>query len=198
MNKYTITITRQFGSLGRPIARTMSEILGIDYYDRTIVDAAAKIMNLPVSTVSNVEEAAKRSFFSMQFPLGSGTSEIQDKVFETQKEIISDLAQRESCIIVGRCSDYVLEGMENLLNIYIYAPYKTRLDNCIKTLRMDPEVAQKMITEVDKARDAYHMNYAKYLPSDIAHKDILIDSSILGVEGTAEYLVELVNRKFLL
>lgn len=63
---------------------------------------------------------------------------------------------------------------------------------------MDPEVAQKMITEVDKARDAYHMNYAKYLPSDIEHKDILIDSSILGVEGTAEYLAELVNRKFLL
>lgn len=198
MNKYTITITRQFGSLGRPIARAMSEILGIDYYDRTIVDAAAKIMSLPVSTVSDVEEAAKRNFFSMQFPLGRGTSEIQDKVFETQKEIIFDLAQRESCIIVGRCSDYVLEGMENLLNIYIYAPYEARLDNCIKTLRMDPEVAQKMITEVDKARDAYHMNYAKYLPSDIEHKDILIDSSILGVEGTAEYLAELVNRKFLL
>lgn len=88
MNKYTITITRQFGSLGRPIARAMSEILGIDYYDRTIVDAAAKIMSLPVSTVSDVEEAAKRNFFSMQFPLGRGTSEIQDKVFETQKEII--------------------------------------------------------------------------------------------------------------
>lgn len=76
MDKYIVTITRQFGSMGRPIARRMSEILGIEYYDRDIVDATAKKMNLPVSTVSDEEETAKNEFFNFFFPLGIGSAEI--------------------------------------------------------------------------------------------------------------------------
>lgn len=103
-SKYVITITRQFGSMGRPIARKMAEILGIEYYDRDLVDQAAKKLNLPVSVIDKAEEKAnslsRNPFFRM------------------------------------------------------------------------------------------------YMPDDKSHKDILIDSSLLGVEGTAEYLVELVRRKF--
>lgn len=193
--KYVVTITREFGSMGRPIARLMAEMLDIEYYDRDIVDETAKSLNLPVSVVSNEEEAAK-SFFNMKHPLGQGTSEIQDNIFNAQQQVMNELVEKHSCIVVGRCSDYLFKDYKNSLHIYIYAPYEKRLENCINSLFLKPEEAKKTISEVDKARTYYHMHYAGYLPHDYKHKDIMIDSSILGINGTAEYLVDMVRRKF--
>ena len=120
-NNYVVTITRQFGSLGRPIAHQLSEKLGIEYYDRDIVETTAKRMNQRVSVISDAEEAAKSSFFKMRFPLGTEESRIQDEIFDVQQKIITELADKESCIIVGRCSDYVLRNYKNVIHIYIYA-----------------------------------------------------------------------------
>ena len=199
--KFIITIARQFGSMGRPIAKRMSEKLGIEFYDRDIVEEAAKKLNLPVSKINEIEETAQKSaktnsFRRMMFPLGTQADEMQDKLFETQKNIIQFLAERDSCIIVGRCSDFILSEMENAIHIYIYAPYEKRVENCVKDLKMDVKEARKMIVDVDEARDSYHMHYAGYYPDDKLHKDIMIDSSVLGVDGTAEYLVDLIKRKF--
>lgn len=199
-SRYVITITRQFGSMGRPIARKMAEMLGIEYYDRDLVDQAAKKLNLPVSVINEVEEKAnslsKNPFFRMASPLGSGTTTTQDQIFEAQQNIIKFLAEKETCVIVGRCADFTLSEMENAIHIYIYASYEARLGHCIKDLGMEEDEARRMMAAVDKARESYHMNFTGYMPDDKSHKDILIDSSLLGVEGTAEYLVELVKKKF--
>lgn len=199
-SRYVITITRQFGSMGRPIAKKMAEMLGIEYYDRDLVDQAAEKLNLPVSVINEVEEKAnslaKNPFFRMASPLGSGTTTTQDKIFEAQQNIIKFLAEKETCIIVGRCADFTLSEMENAIHIYIYASYEARLEHCIKDLGMEETEARRMMAAVDKARESYHVNFTGYTPDDKSHKDILIDSSLLGVEGTAEYLVELVKKKF--
>ena len=155
--KYIVTITRQFGSLGRPIAREMSEILGIEYYDRDIVEATSKKMNLPVSKISEHEETYSTSLFSMLLPLGSDSIAKQDEIYNVQKEVIREMAEKESCIIVGRCADYIFRDHRNVLNIYIYA---------------------------------------KYAPGDPDSKQIMIDSSMLGVKGAAEVLAEIVQRRF--
>lgn len=198
--KYVITIARQFGSMGRPIAMRMSEKLGITFYDRDIVDEAAKKLNLPLSVIQENEESAtdlvSNTFTRMAYPLGRGTSGVQDKIFEAQQNIINFLVDRESCIVVGRCSDFILGEMENAIHIYIYAPYKARVKNSVENLGLTEEETKKLIVKVDTARDSYHKHYAGYLPDDKSFKDILIDSSLLGVEGTADYLVELVKRKF--
>ena len=194
--KFVVTITRQFGSLGRPIARTVSENLGIEYYDRDIVEMTSKDLNLPVSAVSDVEESAKSAFFNMNYPLGMGTTSIQDSVFAVQKKIIVDLAERESCIIVGRCADHILEDYKNIIHIFIYAPYEARLKNCVERLNMRPDEAKKMIASVDKARESYHRHYCGYVMSDKEHKHVMIDSSLLGVEGTCEILTEIIRKKF--
>jgi len=131
----------------------------------------------------------------MKFPLGKGTNDTQDKIYEAQRKIISHIADRENCIIVGRCSDYVLRNHPHIIRIFIYAPYDQRLKNCVENLHMTSESARKMIQEVDQARDAYHLRYAKYVPSDLSHNDILIDSSFLGIDGTAKYLAELIKEK---
>lgn len=194
-DSYVVTITREFGSLGRPIARELSEILGIEYYDRDIVDEAAKKLNLPVSVVSGEEESA-RTFFGMKHPLGLGTSEMQDAIFSTQQQIMNTMAGKGPCIIVGRCSDYLFRNKKNTLNIFIYASYDKKLENCITRLNMTPEDAKRSIAEVDRARLRYHLHYTGYAPSDYEYKDLMIDSGVLGVEGTAELLADYVRRRF--
>lgn len=196
MSRYTVTITRQFGSLGRPIAKRMAELLGIEFYDRDIVEETAKKMGLSVQTVSNEEEAAKTGFFRMGLPLGSGTTEMQDKIFDEQAKIIQELTEHGSSIIVGRCSDYILRDNKNTIHMSIYAPYEARLRNCVDILHMEEDEAKKMIAKVDKARDSYHKNYAKYLPFDYNNKDVMIDSSLLGIEGTAKVLAGIVKARF--
>lgn len=196
MEKYVITIARQFGSMGRPIAKKIAESLGIPYYDRDIVEATAKRLNLPVSYISNEEESAKTPFFKMKFPLGKGTSDIQDKIFNVQRNIIYDIADKETCIVVGRCSDYILQDMKNHISIYIYAPYEERMKNCIEKLGIDESKAEDMIAMVDQARELYHKRFASYLPCDTDYKKLLIDSSVLGVEGTAELIVKMIADKY--
>ncbi|MCC8126612.1 MAG: cytidylate kinase-like family protein [Clostridiales bacterium] len=199
--KYVITITRQFGSMGRPIAKKLSDILDIEYYDRDIVEQAAKRLNLPISMIDENEESAKGAskniYLRMQFPLGRQKStDVQDKIFEAQKNIIGFLAERESCIIVGRCGDFVLSEMENAIHIFIFAPYEERLRHCTDDLNLTVDEGKRMIKKVDEAREAYHLQYAGYKPDDYHYKNIMIDSSLLGIDGTAEYLAALIKMKF--
>ena len=194
--KFVVTIARQFGSLGRPIARDISEELGIEYYDREIVDISAKKLNMPVSTISDNEEVAKSAFFNMSYPLGIGTTAIQDSIFQTQKKIIQDLAEKQSCIIVGRCADYILKDQKNIMNIFIYAPYEARFQNCVERLNMQPDEAKRMIASVDKARESYHRHYCGYSMSDKDYKHVMLDSSMFGIEGTTEILVEMIKKRF--
>ncbi len=196
MDKFTITITREFGSLGRSIAKELSEELGVEFYDRDIVEEVAKQINLPVSTISNEEEKSKHSFLPRMFPLGTDEEYIQDIIFDVQKNIILDVARKSSCILVGRCSDCLLENEKNNINIFIYAPYVRRLENCVDTLGMTVSEAKRMIMSVDKARNAYHKKYAGYLPDDPKHKNLMIDSSLLGVVGTAELIAGIVHRLY--
>lgn len=194
--KFVVTITRQFGSLGRPIAKLISEKLGIEYYDRDIVEMTSKNLNLPVSAISTVEESAKSAFFNMNYPLGIGTTSVQDSIFDAQRKIILNLAERESCIIVGRCADHILKDYKNIIRIFIYAPYEARLVNCVERLNMKPDEAKKMIASVDKARESYHKHYCGYSMSDKNYKDVMINSSLLGIEETCEVLTDIIQRKF--
>ena len=195
--KYAVTITREFGSMGRPIAKKAAALLGIECYDRDIVEETAKKMNLPLSFVSEQEETAKTAFFNMKYPLGMGTGETQDNIFITQQKIINQLVEKESCIIVGRCSDYILKNMENSFHVYIYASYEDKLRNCVELLHMKEDEARKMIIDVDKARASYHKHYTGYAINDMRYKDLLINSSLLGVDGTAELIAELVRKKYM-
>lgn len=196
MDKYVITISRQFGALGRTIAQKMSEELGIEFYDRDIVEHTAKRMGLPVSEISNEEERAGGFWAEKRYPLGMGPVSMQDEVFQIQSNIIKDLASKESCIIVGRCADYCLRDMDRVLNIYVYAPVEKRVDNCTSILGMDEKTARKMIQEVDKARDFYRKKYCKDTLGVFDNRDICIDSGRFGAEATARLLCGVVRSVF--
>lgn len=196
MDKFVITISRQFGSMGRSIAHRMSEILGVEYLDRDIVEMTAKRMGLPVSMISNEEEAVKAGFWGRVYPLGAGMPSLKDEIFEVQSSIIRDFAEKESCIIVGRCSEYVLKDKPNLLNVYIYAPYEERLKNCTQILEMDTKTAKRLIKEVDAARENYHKLYVPGYTGPFDNRYICIDSSKFGIDGTADILSTIVKERF--
>lgn len=199
-DKYVITVSRQFGSRGRLIAKEMAEILGIDYYDRDLVEQAAQQLNLPAAVVDRTEETARRispNLFSwMAYPMDSSITGVQEQIFRAQKDFIRSLSGQEPFVIVGRCSDYILSDIKDSMHLYIYAPFEIRVQNCMKDLHLDIDRARKTILSMDEARDSYYMNIAGYLPDDKRHKDLMIDSSLLGIHGTSEYLAEAVRRRF--
>lgn len=194
-NHFIITISRQFGSLGRPIAIKLSELLGVNFYDRDIVEMTAKNLGMPVSAIKEHEEGGS-GFNKMMFPLGRGATETQDVIFNEQTRIIRDIADRESCIIIGRCSDFILGNEKNAMHVYIYASYEDRLRNSIDVLRMSRDEAERMIRKVDRARKSYHLHYAGYTPEDLMHHDLLLNSSLLGINGSAESLYETIKIRF--
>lgn len=196
MEQYVVTISRQFGSMGRTIAAKLSEILGVDYLDRDIVAATAERMGQPVKVISDEEETAKMPFLGKLSLFSMGVYSITDEIFAVEKNIIRDMASKESCIIVGRCADSILRDFKNHLNIYIYAPYEARLHNCTHELMMDEKTARKMIKEVDTARLNYQRKYCPEVKTIFDHKDIMIDSSKFGIEGTAKLLSQVVKTQW--
>lgn len=193
--KYIITINRQFGSLGRPIAQRAAEILGIGFYDRDIVEQAAKVSGIRVHDTSKLDETLA-NLRGMEHPLGIGVRETQIRIFEEERQFILDKASEESAIFVGRCSDNILKSEKRLLRIFIYAPYQERLKNCTDSLHMPLKEAIRMIHATDKERDRYHKEYAGYLPNDSNHCDLQLNSAFFGIEGTAKLISDIAKEKF--
>ena len=196
MDNYTITISRQFGALGRTIAQNMSLELGIEFYDRDIVEATAQRMGLPVPEISSEEERAGGFFAERKYPLGMGLASMQDEIFQVESNIIKDIAEKESCIIVGRCADSVLKGKDRLLNVYIYSSVQDRISNCVNILGMDEKEAKKMMKDVDRAREAYRQKYCEGVSSVFDHRDICIDSGRFGAGQTSKLLCSIVREMF--
>lgn len=193
MKNYVVTISRQFAAMGRSVAQAMSDELDIAFYDRDIVEATAARMGLPVSEISDREDNHSRYFRSL-YPLGTGMLSVQDELFQTQRNIIRDLAEKESCIIVGRCADVVLADKKNVLNIRVIAPYDARLKNCVEKLGMDEKTAKKMIERIDRSRELYHKEYGGCELTK--YTDIMINTARYGIDGAAEQLCSIVRQRF--
>lgn len=192
--KYVITISRQFASMGRSIAKRLAEELGIEFYDRDIVEQTARRMGLPVSTISDTEESANNIYYKRIYPLGMAIKSMQDEVFMVQQNIIRDLADRESCIIVGRCADEVLKDHPRLLNIHVFAPKADRLRNCVEKLGMDEATAKKTLPRVDKSRAGYHKVYGG--GDEYVNCHLMLNSSQFGIEGSAHLLALIARDRF--
>ncbi len=196
--KYVITVSREFGSLGRLIAEKAAGVLGIEYYDRDLVEMAARELQVEADEVGVHDEKIYSRFERMVYPLGATSSSVdQEKLFDIQKSIILDLAENKTpCIIVGRCADYILRERTNVINVFIYSSYEKRIENCINEFKMSLKEAQQMISKVDKARNAYHRFYTDQNLASTVNKDLMIDSGVYGVEGAVELIKTAVKCRF--
>lgn len=199
--KIIITIARQYGSGGREIGERVAEALNIPIYDRELITKAASKGNLNEQVIKNAEESAANSLL-YTLAMGSNTlgaamhfgykMPLNDKLFILQSEIIKEYANEGSGVFIGRCADYVLRGEENLLRVFVYGDLEHRQ---ARVRERHPEVKTAQIIDIinktDKRRSTYYNFYTGNKWGKFDNYDLAINSSTLGIEGTAEYIANL-------
>ncbi len=198
MNTYAITIGREFGSNGCEIGQLLSKKLHIPYYDREVIELAAKESGLDLNEIENLENIMKKKeiYFLTKLGYSNNASLMAEQVIQAQSKIIRDLATKESCIIAGRCADYVLKEYKYLVNIYIFAPLEYKIKHIMETYELDHKAAENMIKQIERQRDNYYKYITGHSRGDHRTKHIMIDSSLLGTEETVELLYQTVIKHF--
>ena len=197
--KIVITIARQFGSGGREIGQRVAELLNIPLYDKEIIKAAAESGNYDVGVIKEVEETATSSLL-YTLAMGSnvlGTTAhfgyrmpLNDRLFIIQSDIIKSYAAQGSCVIIGRCADYVLREREDVFRIFIYGDLEHRRERVAQRHpELKPSQLMDVINKTDKRRMSYYNFYTGAKWGKYDNYDMAINSSTLGVEGTAELIV---------
>jgi len=205
-DKVIICIGRQLGSGGCAIGRRLSEIMNIPFYDKELLVLAAKESGLNEAFFENVDEQAARGLsyaFTVSLPYVGAFSPYtdilsNDGLFKLQCDAIRHLAQKESCIIMGRCADYILREMPGMYSVFIHCPISDRIQSILSHNEgMAEEQAAELITKTDKARSAYYNYYTDKKWGAASSYHLSIDSSILGIDDTAlliKQLIESSNR----
>ncbi|MGL4283053.1 MAG: AAA family ATPase [Bacteroidales bacterium] len=188
-----ITIGRQFGSNGRDIAKNLADHLGIAFYDRQLIELAAEKSELPVESLVEVDEKKTNPllYASVYYKICAGdstTANINDVLFQAQSEVIRGLAQKEDCVIVGRCADFVLRSHPEALHVYIYAP----LDKRIQTVRERADVCSKeakiIIKKIDKQRRLYYSYYTDLKWGSFENYHLALDSGHISMDNAVDIL----------
>ena len=198
METNVITITRLFGSMGRPIAKAVAQKLGYEYYDRDIIDAAAAKVHTPIEKYLGLSERKLTKYDKMMYPLGIGDAIKQDMIFQAEKEVILDLTEKKNCVLVGRCSDYIMKtsGHQNLFNIFIYAPYEVRKKFCIRELNIVPERVDDYIVRVDEGRSEFYQRHTGADFRSDTYRNLMLDSSFLPREQLVDSICHMAEYKF--
>ena len=203
--QFVITIGRQFGSGGREIGRLVAEKLGIDYYDKELLTEASKSTGMNSDFFEAADERSPRFFsslmaFSTGFHGGSfviGNSPISnDNIYRQQSEVIEALAERSSCVILGRTADYILRNHPNTISIFIHAS----IDSCVeRIMRRDRcktvDEARALAEKRNKLRAEYYNFYTDKRWGESMSYDLSIDSSKQSVEQTADIIVDYVKTR---
>ena len=200
MGHLVITIGCEYGAKGNAIGRKIAEDLGIKFYDRELVDQIIEEVGIPKDIMNRVEggtiagkgaEGDVRGSFSKY-------ADLTERAIHVQKQIIRKLAEKEACVIIGRSADYILKDSKDikLLRAFIYAPDEIRIQNIMKSHSLSESDAKILLLEKDKRYHKRHLALTGSNRGDRHNRDILINSAFLGVEGTAEYLEELIQKKY--
>ncbi len=190
-----ITISRQYGSQGREIGQELSRRLNIPYYDRDLISRAAKESGFSEEMFEQLDRRATNSFLYSLTMFGSaginGLS-LTDQLFVAQRNIIRDVASKGSCVIVGRCADYILRNEPEEFNFFIKAPMEARIAHA----ENDPKVkdaTKEAIEKMDKQRAAYYNFYTGQVWGNAANYDMCLDSARLGVEKVADIIIDYID-----
>lgn len=186
-----ITIGRTFGSGGREIGEKLAKRLGISFYDKNLIDLAAKKSGMDKKLLDNADEQLVSRFVDPYVPEDGN---VNYKLYMTQFKIINELAAKESCVIVGRLADYILRADENCLKIFIYAPDKVRMERVMKRYALSETEAKKKMKQMDKTRKSYCNYFTDRQWDGTEGRDFMIDSSWLGIDGTIELLYEMIMK----
>ncbi len=201
---FVVNIGRQLGSGGKEIAEKLAAKLGINCYDKELVNLAAKESGLCSEFFEKAdEEASSFSFgglFGMRFSFYNdinytGTNCLShDALYKIQSDVIRRLADTRSCVFVGRCADYILRDNDRVINIFISAPLEVRIDRIAASFSISKEEAEAQIDKQDRKRSSYYNYYTYKEWGHSSSYNLSIDSSVLGIDETVELLYDFVQR----
>ena len=204
MKQFVITIGRQLGSGGKEMAERLAQELNVKVYDKALLQAAACDSGIDASLFEQADERESNSLFGNFFSIHGSISEYlsngscidNDKLFEIQSETIRNIAQNESCIIVGRCAEYVLRDHPAMLSIFITADHNDRIKRVMDSEGIERVSAIEFIEKNDKKRRSYHDYYATTHWGEASSYDLCINLSRLGTDKTVEFLKQFITTHF--
>lgn len=200
MAHYVITIAREKGSGGVELAKMLSEQLGIPFYDRKLLRIASDVSGINEQLFDEADEhpsrrelmrAAEKVYTGEVLPPDSQNYTSQQNLYQFQAKVITELAETSSCIIVGRCGDYILRGKPYLLRTFVHAPIEKRIAR-IASYQLDwtEDEIRKHICDLDKNRASYYLYYTGEDWRDAGHYDISLNSGALGTEECAKRIIK--------
>lgn len=195
--KIIINIGRQFGGGGLGVAHELGKKLGIPVYDKELIKKAAQDSGFSKEVFEESDE--KKRFFSLSSIFANGFSDTENYMsdrglFKMQSQTIRAIAEQGSAIIVGRCSDYILRDMDVTLDVFLTSPLEVRAARLAERLGITVEEAERLAEEKDRKRAEYY-NYYTFTDWGVASTyDLCIDSSILGIEGTADFIIDFAKK----
>lgn len=204
MEKFIINIGRQLGSGGRAIGHILAKEFGIAYYDKEILSLAAKDSGFCEEVFAHNDEHKGffRSFLGSVVPfIGNSSNDFyansmsEENLFKLQSDAIRKAASMHSCIFIGRCADYVLRDVPRCVNVFIAADPADRIERVCRLNNVDEQTAKKLITKGDSQRADFYNFYSSgtWGAADTYH--LCINSSVLGIEATAQFIKEFAIKK---
>jgi cytidylate kinase len=201
--KSVITIGRQYGCGGREICKKLSEKLNIPFYDRELIEYAAAKSGISSDVLEQYDEKATNSLL-YSLSLNSYTYvnasvstmhlPLNDQLYISQSEVIKQLADKGPCIILGRCSDYVLKDRDDVLKVFIHCDMDSRIENIVNRFGLPKSKAVELIKKTDKRRASYYNYYTHRKWGDLSNFDFVVNSKV-GIEKVVDMIANFYNSK---
>lgn len=192
MGMRIITVSREFGSGGHTVAQMVADKLGIAYYDKALVERIAKESGLDEAFIREKGEyASHSSSFLFALVMNSGSANgfsVADQIYIAQNNVIKELADKEPCVILGRCSDYILRERNDVLHTFIHADKDFRARRIVAQYGERDESPEKRLKDKDDRRKAYYKHYTGRNFGDVQNYHISLDSSVLGLKQCADMI----------
>ena len=191
MDKKIITISREFGSGGRFIGEEVAKKLGFACYDKNIIGQIAEKSGLaPEYIRESAELSPKKGLFAYAFAGRDITGKsVEDLVYETQRKVILELTEKESCVIIGRNADFILKDRDDVLNVFIYGDLPEKVERICRLYHVSEQEAVRMMTDIDKRRMTNYNFYTEQKWGKASHYTVCLNSSRIGYERCEEIIV---------
>lgn len=192
--KVIITISRTFGSGGHDIGEKLAKELGVPFYDKNLLKLMSDKTGISEEGLENADEKLLNRFtdtYSIAWGQDYGTNVY---LYKVQKNLIRELADQGSCVIVGRLADWILRDNPDLLRVFIMAPDKYRVNRIVEREKVTERQAEKLIRQMDKLRGSYYSFFTDGKWDGLENKDIVINSSLRGIDGTVNILKSVVEN----
>lgn len=189
MKKIIVTIAREHGSGGRIIGKKVAEELGIKFYDRELIALTAKQTGLSEAFINEIEDQKPSSLLYSLY-MGTYVPNVYDEAYVAQANLIRELAEKDSCVIVGRCADYILRDFDNCYHFFIHAPIEDRAKRITEEYGEQVKDPIAAVKKWDKKRANYYNFISQSTWGKAQNYNMTIDSSAVGIDSCANIIIE--------